>query len=105
MTSGNAASRSQRGAAPRSGANGKVKVVEFRGLKLKVPATAPGEVLFDIGDNDVTGTLRTLLGETQLRQVRDKVAGDKLSLDATVTELTNLVNHLFTDTYGITPGE
>lgn len=104
MTTGNAASRS-RGAAPRSGANGKVKTVEFRGLKLHVPATAPGEVLFDIGDNDVTGTLRTLLGDNQLRQVREKVAGDKLSLDQTVSALTDLVNHLFTDTYGITPGE
>lgn len=95
----------KRAAAARSEVNGRKKTVEFRGVKLKVPSKVPGEVLFDIGDDNVTGTLRTILGETQLREVREKVAADGLSLQQTVTALTEFVNDLFDTTYGITTGE
>lgn len=95
----------KRAAAARSEVNGRKKTVDFRGLKLKVPAQVPGEVLFDIGDDNVTGTLRTMLGETQLRQVREQIASEGLSLSDTVTALTDFVNDLFEDTYGISAGE
>lgn len=98
------ASRS-RGASARSEVNGKPKSITFRGLKLEVPAVAPGEILFDIGDNDVTGTLRTVLGEEQMLKLREKVAADKLSLPEAVGQLTDLLDRLFRDTYGVSSGE
>lgn len=105
MTTSNAAPRQKRGVAARSEVNGRGKSVDFRGLKLKVPAQIPGQILFDIGDDNVTGTLRTLLGERQLLRVREKVAADGLNLEQTVDTLTEFLNGIFSETYGITSGE
>jgi hypothetical protein len=102
-----AASRaSGRGAAGRSATNGKVATVTFRGLKLEIPSIAPGEVLFDLDNNDVLGTLRTIVGERQFGEIRQKVAGAKLEMSVAADQLTKLVREdIFQKVYGISLGE
>ena len=97
---------SSKGAAARSEVGKGKKKVSFRGLNLKIPAKAPGEVMFDIGANDVMGTLRTILGNDQLKMLREKVCEDGLSLDQTSDELVEfLTTDIFADKYGIKSGE
>jgi hypothetical protein len=85
--------------------NGRVKQVSFRDLKLKIPAKCPGEILFDIGEDNVTGTLKTLLGSDQYTKVREAVKAEGLSLPDTVDALTTFLNDIFEKSYGLTAGE
>ncbi len=90
----------KRGAVARS--EGKKKTIRFRGIDLTLPAKLPGEVLFAIDDQNVTGALRTILGDEETTRVRSKVSD--LDLDETVAVLSELVGDIF-EKYGLTTGE
>lgn len=91
---------------------GRKKVLDFRGLKLKLPAKAPGSIVFDFaqleeGQNmiaPVVGLIRTMLGEEQLEQVKAKIGADDVSLDDMPDVLMGLVNDIL-DKYGLTAGK
>ena len=93
-----------KGAAARSEVGKGKKKVSFRGLNLTIPAKAPGEVIFAIGDNDVLELLHIILGRDQVQKVREKVREDGLKFDQASDELIDLVTDIFTNKYGVTAG-
>lgn len=108
---GGSGSTRKRGAAARAETNGQPRVVDFRGLELKLPPELPGEVIFDIADLETaTGPgpfvrmLGSLLGPDQLLAVRAKIAEEKIPLAEAETTLIGLI-HDSLDKYGLSMGE
>lgn len=100
-----------KGAAARSEKKGKVKTVNFRGLKLKMPAKLPGTILFDLADlesgNDLRGTmefLKSLVGAEQYQAIRNKVAEDGIGIDEVDTVLLSLIESIL-ESSGLSRGE
>lgn len=105
------AAPSKKGAAARSEKNGKPKTVNFRGLKLKLPAKLPGTILFDLADlesgNDLRGTmefLKSLVGAEQYQAIRNKVAEDEIGIDEVDTVLLSLMESIL-ESSGLSQGE
>jgi hypothetical protein len=105
-----AASR-KRGAAARSEAKKEPKTVDFRGLGFKLPEELPGALVFDWADvvesddsASLVRLLRTLLGDDQVQQIRDKVTDDKVPLNDMLGVLGELVADII-GAYGMSTGE
>lgn len=98
-------SRSPRGGVARSGANGKGKTAEFRGLTLVLPKEPSGEVWFAIEDDNISDLIRALVGEEQYVKVREKCLADKLNLKQVRTQLRQLGLDILRDAYGLDSGE
>jgi hypothetical protein len=102
--------------APKTGAPSRAKKdqpksVDFRGLKLKLPAKLPGTILFDIAEieagKDLKGTmefLRSLVGDGQYEAIRAKVAEDAIPFSDVIDVLEKLVGDIL-DEGGLGLGE
>lgn len=106
-----AAASKSKAAAARAEAEKTPKVVDFRGLELKLPAKLPGTILFDLADidsgRDLQGTMefiKSLVGEGQYQAVRQKVAEDGISLDEVDGVLLKLLEDIL-DASGLGQGE
>lgn len=86
--------------------------LEFRGITLELPETLPGSLYFDFADLADSGgdpaaelrCLRSLIGEEQVRRVREKIEQDGVTFD----DLGPMMAKLFEDAfaaYGSTVGE
>lgn len=98
-------------AAARAEKKAEAKVVDFRGLKLQLPAKLPGTILFDLADlesgNDLRGTMefiKSLVGTGQYQAIRNKVAEDDIPLDEVDGVLLGLMESIL-DTSGLAQGE
>lgn len=110
---GKAAPRSSRGAAARSekGQDGP-KRIDWRGLELELPEVLPGTLYFDFADlsenEDDPGAqlrlLKSMVGDDQVRQVRQKIADDGVTFDEIGDVLGDLFESVFA-AYGSTVGE
>lgn len=105
------AAASKKAAAARAETNDEPKTVNFRGIELKLPAKLPGTVLFDVADidagRDLRGTmefLKSLIGEGQYEQIREKVRADGIALDEVEGELIKLIEGVL-DASGLGQGE
>ena len=87
------------------------KTVDFRGLKLGLPAKLPGTILFDLADlesgNDLRGTMefiKSLVGAEQYQAIRNKVAEDDIPFDKVTDVLLALLEDIL-ETSGLSQGE
>jgi len=102
---------SSKGAAARAEKKPEPKVVDFRGLELRLPAKLPGTILFDLADlesgNDLRGTMefiKSLIGEGQYEAVRHKVAEDQIPLEEVDSVLLKLLEDIL-EASGLSQGE
>lgn len=99
MTTTSTGAPAQAGASGRSGArkpktatNGKGKHVNFRGLDLLLaPDNEVGSVVFTINEDELSETLKIIIGPEQYLKVRDKCAEDKLTIAQVVVALRDLL--------------
>lgn len=110
-TSSRKASPSRRGEAARAEKKDTAKVVDFLGLKLKLPAKLPGTILFDLADlesgNDLRGTMefiKSLVGSDQYQAIRNKVAEKEIELDKVDGVLLKLLEDIL-EASGLNQGE
>jgi hypothetical protein len=110
-TKGKKAAPRKKGAAARSEKSGKAKVVDFRGLELKLPTKLPGTILFDLADletgNDLRGVtefLKSVVGAGQYQAIRNKVAEDGITIDEVDQVLLGLFEDIL-ETAGLGSGE
>jgi hypothetical protein len=101
----------KKAAAARAEKNAEAKVVDFRGLKLHLPAKLPGTLLFDLADlesgNDLRGTMefiKSLVGAGQYQAIRNKVAEDDIPLDEVDGVLLKLLEDIL-ESSGLSQGE
>lgn len=105
----NAAAARAAAAAAEVDGDAQPKRVEWRGLKLELPAELPLAVTFDLGDRediefgDSIRLVKLVVGREQSRAIRDKLVEDGLtSSDASV--LFELFDEILR-TYGFAAGE
>jgi hypothetical protein len=84
------------------------RTVQWEGLTLTLPAELPDAVLLDLalvqGGDDPTSTfemLMTMIGEGQLRLVRNKVKSDE---NVSLENVAELIHQIFEE-YGTSEGE
>ena len=88
------------------------KVYEWRGIELELPAKLPGDLAFAYADLEASGesmgaivsVVRSLVGEDNVRLVRNKIAEDGVALDEVNGVLAGLVNGAFA-LYGMAEGD
>lgn len=107
------ASPSKKGEAARAEKKNEPKVVDFRGLKLEMPAKISGTLLWDFNEllagdersfSGFIGLLESLVGLEQSRAIRGKVQEDDLDLEETFGALEGLLQDVF-EAAGLTLGE
>jgi hypothetical protein len=110
-TSAKKAAAPKKAAAARAEKKDETKAVDFRGLKLHLPAKLPGTILFDLADleagNDLRGTMefiKSLVGAGQYQAIRNKVAEDGIPLDEVDSVLLKLLEDIL-QASGLSQGE
>jgi len=107
------ASPSKKGEAARSEKKNEPKVVDFRGLKLEMPAKIAGTLLWDFNElmsgdersfSGFIGLLESLVGAEQNVAIKAKVREDDLDLEETFEALEGLLENVF-EAAGLTLGE
>jgi hypothetical protein len=107
------ASPRKKGEAARGEKKDKSKTVDFRGVKLTLPAKLSGTLLWDFqtlmgGDERSLGGiidfLESLVGAEQSRLVRSKVREDDLDIEETFPALEDLMQKVFEES-GVSQGE
>lgn len=92
--------------------SGEPRSITWRGLNLTLPATLPGTLYFDLAAlEDESASLAAqmrlltgLIGDDQLRQVRDKVAADGIGFDEVADAIVELMDDVL-GAYGLDQGE
>lgn len=101
----------RKGAAARAEKAQTTRKVEYRGIKLELPAELPPTLLFDITEIEAAGEdnpmpvfrmLRSLLGAEQFTAVRNEIG--KAAADDDFTDIGDLMSAIF-DQYGLSAGE
>jgi hypothetical protein len=107
------ASPSKKGEAARAEKKNEPKVVDFRGLTLKMPAKISGTLLWDFNEllagdersfSGFIGLLESLVGAEQNGAIKAKVREDDLDLEETFEALEGLLEDVF-EAAGLTLGE
>lgn len=93
-------------AAAKSEKTKKAKTYTWRGIKLTLPATLPGTLLWDLRnvEEDPVGFLEAFVGEEQSLRLRAKVAADELGLEEVAEEFREIVGGILKK-YGLGPGK
>lgn len=111
MPERNTSKGTSKSAAARGEAKQQPKSADFRGVTLTLPPELPGELIFDLaaldratGPGPIVELLETLLGVEQVRQVRAKVAEEKVPFSAVDGVLLGLISDIV-DAYGTSTGE
>ena len=103
VPSGAASGRSR---AKKATTNGKGPHVQFKDLDLVLPPAddAPGDLAFSVENNEVSTAVKSILGDEQYIQVRQKCAAEKLNMTDTYTALAELLKDCFV-AWEFIPGE
>jgi len=93
-------------AVARSERDPKPKSYTWRGVKLTLPATLPGTLLWDFRgmEEDPVGFLEAFIGHEQSLAVREKVLQEEISLEDMVDEFRKIIEGILRK-YGMNLGE